>query len=117
MNALVCRPHVHHEVGARVDRRMVAGTDDGGRLALLDDRRADERVARLQRVAIIDRARDMAVDEPGLALALDRARAAHAGKPVFGAAARRRTHDLKLPRHDLDWLGGGGPPQHPGTST
>ena len=47
----------------------VAGRHDGGRLALLDDRRAFDAVAGHERVAVVDRGLDEAVAEPDLARA------------------------------------------------
>ena len=54
-----------------VDRHAVAGRYDRGRLALLDDRRSLDLVARAERVAVVDIRFAPAALEPGAARALD----------------------------------------------
>ena len=55
-----------------IDGAAVAGRDDGGGLAFLDDGRAGDARIRRQRVTVVDRRVDEAVAEPGGARALSR---------------------------------------------
>ena len=74
-----------------VDGDAVAGRDDRGRLALLDDRRTGDARARRQRIAVIDRRIDEAAVEPGRARALPR-RAGRAARRPRSATAAAAVH-------------------------
>src|SRR5689334_8539891 len=82
-------PERDRVVPPRVDRRTLSGVDDDRRERLLDDRGAEHRLSRPETASVVDRRRDEAAAEEGLASAAAR-------------TARRLSRDARQRRLLLD---------------
>src|SRR5258706_14269544 len=78
--------HLDEQVGALVGDRVLAREDDGGRVHLLDDRRAVQAVAGEEALAPVDRRGDV----PGELLEVDGPLAGPGPRPIRKVAPRPR---------------------------